>query len=324
MFKRMLLMLVCGFAFFAAVGCGGGGGGTTSSYSITKNHTTAGTTLSGPADDGVVTRAEAKAAADYSVDLSRQLYKVLGIENVGSAGMGRATTARLAGRSAARQAASTEYYSNEVDDDTGCTLNGYEKYTAQSSSVVAIESDVTWTGCDDSYMNGRYQTSGTVTEKTYDVEYYFNLVMKFTQVGATLTVSMPMRGTYYPNTGRFVEDGLFWMSLNGQDTDGYSYSNFKLQETSYNAIAVTGAVSDNGQFTVTFESGSELRADGSSTLKFHTTDGIRANFELAADGSGQCTLTQTSNGALLGSLVWDKSGNGTLTYADGTKESITV
>ena len=294
----MAVTLVLGLMMTA--GCGGGGGGST----ITS--TPAVTTISD---------ATASSAAQDSVDMAQDLVSLAKVQSTSDN-----SVARRAGRVASRQAAATTTYTNESETETGCTLNG--SLTMTETSPVNVSGTVTRTSCNDSFMNGDYAHSGTITQ-TSSTTLYSNLVITFSQASTTLVMAIPMKGTYTSTTDTFTPDSGASATVNGTDANGITYSGFTMSEGSNGTVYISGTATDGDGFAMTLSS-SWVKDDGSASLNFSASDDVSGQLTLNADGSGSGTFTQTSNSAAVLTLTWTSTGSGTITYADGTTESFTT
>jgi hypothetical protein len=310
--KRFVISFyIAGLCIALCAGCGGGGGSTSSSYT----HYTGGQSASQTVDEQVVTDDETRVAARRSVGVSRDVQKNMVLPDDTGMMLSR-STGRMAGRMAAA------YYNNTVDADTGCTMNGYSDMTLTSSSVAEIDDDYTRTNCDDPDDNGHYVNKGALTQKTSSA-YYFDVLMTVTHEGSLLSMTIPLKGTYYDSSGVFSRDGLFWVSFNGKDDAGNTYTNLRLTEVENDTdtISLSGKVKDSTGFTMTFLGGSQFKEDGSGHLVFTATGGVLVDMAMNADGSGSATLYASRDNAVLGATSWDASGSGNLIFADGGQES---
>lgn len=305
--KVFLWGVLCAFAL-VSLNCGGGGGGGTSYSYYTGSNTSTSDTLD--LDTG--------ATAEKTVGMMLRLPDALSMSGAPAPGI-TARTAGRASRAAARTAASTQYYNNEYDPDSGCTMNGSMTVTPTSSSTADISMDMTLTSCDDSEQDGDYESSGTMTVYSSSSA-YFSTTMTVTPEGGALSFTIPVKGTYDANTDTFEPSGTMYIAVNGTDEYGTTYTNFKFKESD-NGFTVTGKVKDTDGLELTFMGGTELREDGSFDIVARTNNDIKAVIEMDDTGAGSATFTQYSTGATLLSATWNASGAGTITFADGSSET---
>ena len=118
-----------------------------------------------------------------------------------------------------------------------------------------------------------------------------------------------------------TSDTAMTLTADGTNPDGSTFhAVYTVTLTDTNAV-LTGTVDTTVNGTTTHwtitatATGQEFRAT--------TSDGYTLDLRANADGSGTGTLTDGTN-TVLATFTWDASGNGTITYSDGSAETFSL
>jgi hypothetical protein len=127
-----------------------------------------------------------------------------------------------------------------------------------------------------------------------------------------------MKGTHGSYNSIQNADGSGSWSYESATPDGYITSG----QSTFAADGASSWSSHTEGPGGTYNSRGAYRSDGFSTMHTDSSDGHSTDFTWNPDGSGNAKIGGPEPG-LPAIIVWDSQGNGSITYADGTKETWT-